>query len=116
MRSRPQITRMHSSGRYSAIAETRLPAICLFATDRRNADIDLAHPKSRTNRYFQLGYQQLDPVVRCARLEYGLFGWGGKSSSPSGEREQRRFFGEATTFSFQPLWDWITEAEPVLFN
>ncbi|WP_370143901.1 autoinducer binding domain-containing protein [Bradyrhizobium elkanii] len=74
------------------------------------------HPKSRTNRYFQLGYQQPDPVVRCARLGYGLFGWGGESSSPPGEREQRRFFGEATTFSFQPLWDWITEAEPDLFN
>ncbi|MCA6115258.1 autoinducer binding domain-containing protein [Bradyrhizobium sp. WSM 1738] len=29
-----------------------------------------SYPRSWTSRYFQLGYQQLDPVVRRARAEH----------------------------------------------
>ncbi|WFU14456.1 autoinducer binding domain-containing protein [Bradyrhizobium sp. CB3481] len=60
-----------------------------------------SYPKSWTSRYFQLAYQQLDPVVRRARLERALFGWGGEGSSPVGNREQRRFFDEAATFGIR---------------
>ncbi|WP_083219200.1 autoinducer binding domain-containing protein [Bradyrhizobium icense] len=60
-----------------------------------------SYPKSWTSRYFQLGYQQLDPVVRRARAEHALFSWGGEGSSPVGNREQRRFFDEATTFGIR---------------
>lgn len=60
-----------------------------------------SYPKSWTSRYFQLGYQQLDPVVRRARLEHALFSWGGEASPPAGNREQRRFFDEATTFGIR---------------
>jgi LuxR family transcriptional activator of conjugal transfer of Ti plasmids len=48
-----------------------------------------------------LGYQQLDPVVHRARVEHGLFGWGGGASAPPGNREQRRFFDEAMTFGIR---------------
>ncbi|WFU14522.1 autoinducer binding domain-containing protein [Bradyrhizobium sp. CB3481] len=57
-----------------------------------------SYPKSWTSRYFQLGYQQLDPVVHRARIERALFSWGGEGSAPVGNREQRRFFDEAATF------------------
>ncbi|WP_024512717.1 autoinducer binding domain-containing protein [Bradyrhizobium sp. ARR65] len=60
-----------------------------------------SYPKSWTSRYFQLRYQQLDPVLLRARVERALFGWGGEMSSPVGNREQRRFFDEATTFGIR---------------
>ncbi len=57
-----------------------------------------SYPKSWTGRYFDLKYQRLDPVVQRARRERDLFSWGGNPVNPSGTREQRRFFDEATTF------------------
>jgi LuxR family transcriptional regulator, activator of conjugal transfer of Ti plasmids len=60
-----------------------------------------SYPKSWTDRYFRLGYQQLDPVVHRARSENALFSWGGEASSPKGTREQRRFFDEAMTFGIR---------------
>lgn len=60
-----------------------------------------SYPKSWTSRYFGLKYQQLDPVIRRARVEHGLFSWGGGASSPAGNREQRRFFEEAMTFGIK---------------
>jgi LuxR family transcriptional activator of conjugal transfer of Ti plasmids len=57
-----------------------------------------SYPKSWTDRYFDLGYQRLDPVVQRARRERGLFSWGGTAPRPIGTREQRRFFDEAMTF------------------
>ena len=60
-----------------------------------------SYPKSWTSRYFDLHYEQLDPVVRRARLEHDLFSWGSGASTPGGTREQRKFFEEATTFGIQ---------------
>ena len=57
-----------------------------------------SYPKSWTDRYFDLGYQRLDPVVRRARREHDLFSWGGATPKPAGTSEQRRFFEEAMTF------------------
>jgi len=59
------------------------------------------YPKPWTSRYFNLGYQQVDPVVHRARLENAMFSWGGAGSSRVGNREQRRFFEEATTFGIR---------------
>src|SRR5262249_15975244 len=36
-----------------------------------------SYPKSWTDRYVELGYQRIDPVVRRARHESQLFSWGG---------------------------------------
>ena len=60
-----------------------------------------SYPKSWTNRYFDLRYELLDPVIRRARLEHDLFSWGSGAATPAGTREQRRFFEEATTFGIQ---------------
>jgi LuxR family transcriptional activator of conjugal transfer of Ti plasmids len=60
-----------------------------------------SYPKSWTSRYLRSGYQRLDPVVLRARLEHTLFSWGGAVSSPLVNREQRRFFDEATTFGIR---------------
>lgn len=60
-----------------------------------------SYPKSWTSRYFDLHYEQLDPVVKRARLEYDLFSWGSGASTPTGTREQRKFFEEATTFGIE---------------
>ncbi|WP_426413425.1 autoinducer binding domain-containing protein [Bradyrhizobium ganzhouense] len=60
-----------------------------------------SYPKSWTNRYFHLGYQQIDPVVLRARVERDLFGWGGTARAPIGNRAQRQFFDEATTFGIR---------------
>jgi LuxR family transcriptional activator of conjugal transfer of Ti plasmids len=60
-----------------------------------------SYPRSWTSRYFDLGYQHLDPVVQRARLEHDLFSWGGQISVPVGSREQRKFFDEAVTFGIE---------------
>lgn len=60
-----------------------------------------SYPKSWTGRYFDLGYQRLDPVVLRARVERDLFSWGGVARAPAGNREQRQFFDEASTFGIR---------------
>lgn len=60
-----------------------------------------SYPRSWTDRYFRLGYQQIDPVVRRARDESGLFSWGRGTPDVTGNREQRRFFDEAMTFGIR---------------
>jgi LuxR family transcriptional regulator, activator of conjugal transfer of Ti plasmids len=60
-----------------------------------------SYPKSWTDRYFDVGYQQIDPVVSRARREIEFFSWGGSTSRAAGNREQRRFFDEATTFGIK---------------
>lgn len=57
-----------------------------------------SYPKAWTKRYFELGYQNLDPVVRQARQQHDLFCWNGRDSAAAGMRQQRRFFEEATPF------------------
>src|SRR5258708_39767596 len=57
-----------------------------------------SYPRSWTSRYFDLGYQHLDPVVQRTRLKHDVFSWGGDISVPVGSREQRKFFDEAVTF------------------
>jgi LuxR family transcriptional activator of conjugal transfer of Ti plasmids len=60
-----------------------------------------SYPRSWTDRYFELEYQQIDPVVRRARRESALFGWSSKAPRAVGSREQRRFFDEAMTFGIK---------------
>lgn len=60
-----------------------------------------SYPKSWTDRYFDVGYQQIDPVVSRARREIEFFSWGGGASKAAGDREQRRFFDEAMTFGIK---------------
>lgn len=59
-----------------------------------------SYPKSWTDRYFDLDYQNLDPVVQRARREYDLFDWNGEPRA-AGTRKQRRFFDEAMTFGIK---------------
>ena len=60
-----------------------------------------SYPKSWTNRYFELRYEQLDPVIRRARLENDLFSWGAGALISSNSRAQQKFFDEATTFGIE---------------
>jgi LuxR family transcriptional activator of conjugal transfer of Ti plasmids len=57
-----------------------------------------SYPKSWTDRYVKLGYQQIDPVVQRARRESALFSWSGSAPRVVGTQEQRRLFDEAMTF------------------
>jgi len=59
-----------------------------------------SYPKSWTNRYFDLRYQKIDPVVQRAAKEYDLFAWGG-APIIGGAKEQQRLFDEATTFGIK---------------
>lgn len=56
-----------------------------------------SYPKTWTDRYFNLNYQDLDPVVQRVRRDHYLFDWSGVSKV-AGSRDQRRFFDEAMTF------------------
>jgi LuxR family transcriptional activator of conjugal transfer of Ti plasmids len=44
-----------------------------------------SYPKSWTDRCFELGYQNLDPVVRRARQQHGLVCWGGEGAGTAGK-------------------------------
>jgi LuxR family transcriptional activator of conjugal transfer of Ti plasmids len=60
------------------------------------------YPKSWTGRYFDLGYQELDLVVRRARRDNEFFFWlGAGSPRATGTREQRRLLDEAMTFGIK---------------
>jgi LuxR family transcriptional regulator, activator of conjugal transfer of Ti plasmids len=75
-----------------------------FAYLRLNDDIPMlisSYPQSWTSRYFNLRYQELDPVILRARAERDLFSWGGEARAPAGNRAQRQFFDEATTFGIK---------------
>lgn len=75
-----------------------------FAYLRLSDDVPIlmsSYPRSWTNRYFDLGYQQIDPVVRRARQERALFSWDGSAPKAAGSREQRSFFEEAMTFGIK---------------
>ncbi|OKO87620.1 hypothetical protein AC629_13190 [Bradyrhizobium sp. NAS80.1] len=75
-----------------------------FAYLRLASDTSLlisSYPKSWTSRYFDLGYQQLDPVILRAKIERDPFCWGGVARAPAGNREQRQFFDEASTFGIR---------------
>ncbi len=69
--------------------------------DRDTPMLISSYPKSWTSRYFQLGYQQIDPVVLRASVERDLFSWGGAARAPAGNRKQRHFLDEATTFGIR---------------
>jgi LuxR family transcriptional regulator, activator of conjugal transfer of Ti plasmids len=60
-----------------------------------------SYPKSWTNKYFALRYQQIDLVVQRASREHDVFSWGGEAVPPAGTREQRRLFDEATNFGIR---------------
>ncbi|WKA26487.1 helix-turn-helix transcriptional regulator [Bradyrhizobium roseum] len=59
-----------------------------------------SYPKSWTERYFDLRYQMIDPVVQRAAKEYDLFSWGG-APIIGAAKEQQRLFEEATTFGIK---------------
>ncbi|MBR0906636.1 autoinducer binding domain-containing protein [Bradyrhizobium liaoningense] len=61
-----------------------------------------SYPRSWTSRYLRFQYQRLDPVVLQARAEQQTFSWGAFSGSiRPRDREQRRFFDEATEFGIK---------------
>lgn len=59
-----------------------------------------SYPKSWTERYFGLKYQNVDPVVRRAAAEHDVFAWDG-SVVQSENRQLKRFFDEATAFGIR---------------
>ncbi|PIT00344.1 hypothetical protein TSA1_05905 [Bradyrhizobium nitroreducens] len=60
-----------------------------------------SYPRSWSSRYFDLRYQQLDPVIRRARLDHDLFGWTGGAMVRAGTKDQRTFFEEAVSFGIR---------------
>lgn len=61
-----------------------------------------SYPKSWTSRYLRHRYHRFDPVVLRARAEHAMFTWGASSGSiRPRNREQSRFFEEATGFGIK---------------
>jgi LuxR family transcriptional activator of conjugal transfer of Ti plasmids len=59
-----------------------------------------SYPRSWTTRYFDRNYQQIDPVLRCARTQRRLFTWDSNLKVPQ-DRQLRNFFDDATTFGIR---------------
>jgi LuxR family transcriptional regulator, activator of conjugal transfer of Ti plasmids len=59
-----------------------------------------SYPRSWTSRYFKLGYQEIDPVLRRARIERQIFNWDGRVEAPR-SRRLKGFFDDATTFGIR---------------
>ncbi|KRR25225.1 hypothetical protein CQ14_09400 [Bradyrhizobium lablabi] len=59
-----------------------------------------SYPRSWTTRYFELGYDDIDPVLRRARTERRIFSWDGEVQMPR-SRKLKSFFDDATTFGIR---------------
>ncbi len=59
-----------------------------------------SYPRSWTTRYFELGYEAIDPVLRRARTGRQIFSWDGQVKMPR-SRRLKSFFDDATTFGIK---------------
>lgn len=57
-----------------------------------------SYPKFWTRRYFDVGYERVDPIIQHASRINDVFVWDRRSPRISRTREQRLFFDEATSF------------------
>ncbi|MER8563688.1 LuxR family transcriptional regulator [Mesorhizobium sp. M0578] len=69
--------------------------------DRRDPTIILNYPDEWQERYFELGYDKMDPIIKTSRQRTSAFRWSDVYSDPNTTEDERRVLDEAATFGLR---------------
>ncbi len=107
----------------TAAGAVDMPKIAYLCISRRAMDSPLLitnYPRAWEHRYFNQGYQHIDPVVRQAFTDHIPFRWGPDDTLRGLSQRQLQFFAEAAEFGLRcgftvPIHDDIGRIGAVTF-
>lgn len=68
---------------------------------RRDPSVMLNYPDEWQERYFEMGYDRIDPIIKMSRRRAGSFRWSELYNDTSTNEDERRVFDEAATFGLR---------------
>ncbi|MER8473978.1 LuxR family transcriptional regulator [Mesorhizobium sp. M1328] len=68
---------------------------------RRNPEVMLNYPDEWQERYFEMSYDRIDPIIKTSRKRAGAFRWSEVYNDASTTEDERRVFDEAATFGLR---------------
>ncbi|MER9858878.1 MULTISPECIES: LuxR family transcriptional regulator [unclassified Mesorhizobium] len=68
---------------------------------RRGPAIMLNYPDEWQQRYFEMGYDKTDPIIKTSRKRSSAFRWSDVYNDASTTEDERRIFNEAKTFGLR---------------
>ncbi|ESZ53342.1 LuxR family transcriptional regulator [Mesorhizobium sp. L103C131B0] len=68
---------------------------------RRRPVVMLNYPDEWQERYFEMGYDKIDPIVKMCRKRAGAFRWSEVYNAASTTEDERRVFDEAAMFGLK---------------
>ncbi|WP_287308249.1 LuxR family transcriptional regulator [Mesorhizobium sp.] len=69
-----------------------------FKPVRRYPAVMLNYPEAWQERYIEMGYDKIDPIIKTSRKRAGAFRWSEVYNNTSTTEDERRMFDEAATF------------------
>lgn len=73
----------------------------LLKSVRRDPAVLLNYPDEWRKRYFTMGYDRIDPIIKTSRKRAGAFRWSDVYKDASTTEDERRVFDEAATFGLR---------------
>lgn len=73
----------------------------ILTPGRRNRKVMLNYPHEWQKRYFEMGYDTVDPIIKTSRKRAGAFRWSELYKDASTTEDERRVFDEAATFGLR---------------
>ncbi|RWA95910.1 LuxR family transcriptional regulator [Mesorhizobium sp.] len=77
------------------------PDQTLLKSVRRDPAVLRNYPDEWLKRYFKMGYDRIDPIVKTSRKRVGAFRWSDVYKDVSTTEDERRVFDEAATFGLR---------------
>ncbi|RNJ42597.1 LuxR family transcriptional regulator [Mesorhizobium erdmanii] len=68
---------------------------------RRDPTIMLNYPDEWQERYFEMGYDRIDPIIKTSRQRTSAFRWSDVYNDANTTEDERRVFDEAATFGLR---------------
>ncbi|WP_246094097.1 MULTISPECIES: LuxR family transcriptional regulator [Mesorhizobium] len=68
---------------------------------QRGPAVLLNYPEEWQERYFKMGYDRIDPIIKTSRKRAGAFRWSDVYNDASTTEDERRVFDEAATFGLR---------------
>lgn len=68
---------------------------------RRDPAVMLNYPDEWQQRYFEMGYAKIDPIIKASRKRAGTFSWSEVYNDASTTEDERRVFDEAAMFGLR---------------
>ncbi|RWM44610.1 MAG: LuxR family transcriptional regulator [Mesorhizobium sp.] len=73
----------------------------LLKPGRNGPAVMLNYPHEWRKRYFKMGYDRIDPIIKTSRKRVGAFRWSDVYKDASTTEDERRVFDEAATFGLR---------------